>query len=247
MSDRLAFVGDVHLEPEDRLLGEFLHFLDRLGEEYGRIIFTGDLFSVWLGRRELEQPHHTTLLAKLSELRERGVVLRYIEGNHDFRIRSSHAGKLFDDVAAETLAESFGGLRILVAHGDLANSSDHRYRRWRGFARSPLIWGFFNLLPRNARIRLAEATERRMRRTNLDYKREFPEGEVLAYSASFLEAGHDLVVMGHFHEEHDLRIDKGRVIVLPEWKGSRRHLEVSAAGELLFVDYRAGGFTRAAV
>jgi UDP-2,3-diacylglucosamine hydrolase len=248
MSDRLAFVGDVHLEPADPLLGEFLQFLDRLGGESGRIIFTGDLFSVWLGRRELEQPHHAALLSKLSDLRGRGVVLHYIEGNHDFRIRSSQAGELFDDVAPETLKVSFGGLRILVSHGDLANSSDRRYRRWRSFARSELIWGFFNLLPRKARIRLAEATERRMRSTNLDYKREFPEEEVLTYSAKFLEAGHDLVVMGHFHQEHDLHIGKkGRVIVLPEWKGSRRHLEVSSAGELFFVDYRAGGFARAAV
>jgi UDP-2,3-diacylglucosamine hydrolase len=247
MSDRLAFVGDVHLEPADLLLGEFLHFLDRLGEDCGRIVFTGDLFSVWLGRRELEQSHHAALLRKLSELRERGVVASYIEGNHDFRIRSSHAGILFDDVAPETLTESFGGLRILVTHGDLANSSDRRYRRWRRFARSPLIWGFFNMLPRTTRLWLAEATERRMRSTNLDYKKEFPEGEVLAYSAPFLEAGHDLVVMGHFHEQHDLRLEKGRIIVLPEWKGSRRHLEVSAAGELFFVDYRAGDFARAAV
>jgi len=238
MSDRLAFVGDVHLEPDDPLLDPFLRFLDGLGRKCSRIIFTGDLFSVWLGRRELEQPHHVALLAKLSELRERGVALRYIEGNHDFRIGYSHAAELFDGVGPETLTESFGGLSILVAHGDLANSSDLRYRRWRGFARSWLIWRIFNVLPRKGRIRLAEATERRMRSTNLEHKREFPREEVLAYAASFLAAGHDLVVLGHFHEEHDLHLDNGRVIVLPEWKGSRRHLEVSAGGEISFVDCR---------
>jgi UDP-2,3-diacylglucosamine hydrolase len=244
MNGNLAYVGDVHLVLDDPALDQFLCFLDQLGRDCSQIVFTGDLFTVWLGRRELEQPHHKTVLSKLSELRARGVVLRYIEGNHDFRIASSPAAECFDEVCDETLSQSFGGLRILVAHGDLANSEDRRYRRWRRFARSALIWGLFNLLPKRCRIGLAEAAERRMRSTNLDHKREFPTDQVLAYAASFLEAGHDAVIMGHFHEEREFLIGgdqgPGRVVVLPEWKGSRRHLEVNAAGELKFVDYRRG-------
>jgi len=244
MSGNLAFVGDVHLVPDDPILPEFLQFLEWLGKSCSQIVFTGDLFTVWLGRRELEQPHHAAVLSKLTELRGQGVVLRYIEGNHDFRIGSSPVAEFFDEVCDETLCESFGGLRILVAHGDLANSEDRRYRMWRRFARSPLIWGVFNLLPKRCRIRLAESTERRMRSTNLYHKREFPTEQVLAYAASFLEAGHDAVIMGHFHVEREFLIDgeqgPGKVVVLPEWKGSRRHLEVNAAGELFFVDYRPG-------
>jgi len=244
MSGRLAFVGDVHLLPDDPLLEEFLRLLEGLGQSCSRIIFTGDLFNVWLGRQELEQPHHTAVLSKLSELRERGIVLRYIEGNHDFRVGSSRAAQVFDDICDETLAESFGGLSILAAHGDLANSEDRRYRRWRRFARYPLVWWLFNRLPRRARLRLAEWTERRLRSSNLEHKREFPTEQVLAYAASFLEGGHDLIVMGHFHEEREFRLPGAerpvRVVVLPEWKGSRRHLEVDGNGELSFVDHRPG-------
>ena len=131
-----------------------------------------------------------------------------------------------------------------MAHGDLANSDDRRYLRWRRFARSPLIWGLFNLLPKRIRIGLAESTEKRMRSTNLDQKREFPTAQVLAYAGSFLKAGHDVVVLGHFHEEREFMIGgdagPGRVVVLPEWKGSRRHLEVNVSGDLSFVDYRPG-------
>ena len=242
MSGNLAIVGDVHLVPDDPLLAEFLQFLDRLGQSCSSIVFTGDLFTVWLGRRELEQPHHAAVLSKLSELRAQGVALRYIEGNHDFRIGSSRSAEMFDEVCDETLSIACGGLSILVAHGDLADSSDRRYRRWRRFSRSQVIWGLFNVLPRWSRIALAEATEKRMRNTNLEHKREFPKEQVLAYAAPYLGAGHEVVVLGHFHEEHDLLIDGGggggRVVVLPEWKGSRRHLEVSAGGGLSFVDYR---------
>jgi hypothetical protein len=49
-----------------------------------------------------------------------------------------------------------------------------------------------------------------------------------------------MVILGHFHEEHDMAAGgegrSGRVIVLPEWKGSRRHLEVTETGGIAFVD-----------
>ena len=69
-----------------------------------------------------------------------------------------------------------------------------------------------------------------------------PEGgtEVRAFAGPHLAAGHDAVVLGHFHVERDL--DAGpaypgrRILVLPEWKGSRRHLRVSATGDVAFVD-----------
>ena len=50
----------------------------------------------------------------------------------------------------------------------------------------------------------------------------------------------DLVVLGHFHVEKDLVLEPpgpaGRVMVLPEWKGSRRYLRVGADGRAAFVD-----------
>jgi hypothetical protein len=62
----------------------------------------------------------------------------------------------------------------------------------------------------------------------------------LDYASRFLEAGCDMVVLGHFHIEKDLLVGSprpsGRIIVLPEWRSSRRHLEVDAGGAVTFVD-----------
>ena len=76
-----------------------------------------------------------------------------------------------------------------------------------------------------------------MRSSNLGFKREFPEQEVRAYAAPHLAAGNDVVVLGHFHVEKDLACDPaGRILVLPDWKSSRRHLEVRPGGAIRFVD-----------
>ena len=50
----LVFVGDVHLDRDDRQLQPFLAFLERLGRTSRQIVLMGDLFNLWIGRAELE-------------------------------------------------------------------------------------------------------------------------------------------------------------------------------------------------
>jgi UDP-2,3-diacylglucosamine pyrophosphatase LpxH len=118
----------------------------------------------------------------------------------------------------------------------LANREDRQYRTWRRLSRSWPIWTLFNSLPTSSRERWAGRLEARMRSTNLAFKRQFPEAEIRRYARGFFATGHDLVVLGHFHVERDIVCEGGRVVVLPEWKGSRRYLEARSDGLVGFVD-----------
>lgn len=236
----LIFIGDVHLEQGDPHLAPFLAFLGQAGRTSRRIVLMGDLFNLWIGRRELEQPHQTAVLKKLAELRAGGVVVRYLEGNRDYRIASCYAGRVLDDSTENRILERFGGLRLLAVHGDLANPHDRKYRTWRRFSRSKIVWLVFNLLPRARRLQFARRLETRLRCTNPEFKREFPEAVVRAYATSVLGPKDDALVLGHFHIEKDLASagarSRARILVLPEWKSSRRHLRVDPAGDIAFVD-----------
>jgi len=236
----LVFIGDAHLDRDDPDLEPFLRFLDRLAETSRRIVFLGDLFNLWIGRRELEQPHQTAVVEKLVELRRRGVVVRYIEGNRDYRIGPCYAGHAVDDATSEAIVETFAGRRLVVVHGDQSNPADLQYRTWRAFSRSAAVWHLFNLIPRGRRIRLSESLELRLRGSNLRFKQAFPEQAVRAYAATMLKAPGDILVLGHFHVEKDLHVGppgpEGRIMVLPEWKASRRHLRVGWDGVVEFVD-----------
>jgi len=160
--------------------------------------------------------------------------VRYVEGNRAYRV-GAYRGTAFDDVTGGGLEERFGGKSIWAVHGDLANANDRQYRAWRRLSRSAPFWAAFRLLPRGRRIRLAESLETRMRRSNLTYKRRFPEEEIRAYAAPRL-AAHDAVVLGHFHVEKRLDAPAGTIFVLPEWRESRRHLRVTPGGEMGFED-----------
>jgi UDP-2,3-diacylglucosamine hydrolase len=234
----LVFIGDVHLDRDDPDLPAFLDLLDHVGASASRVVLMGDLFNLWLGRAVPELPHQRAVIERLTALRHRGIQVRYLEGNRDYRIGPSYAGTALDEVSDGGFVETAGGRRIFAIHGDLANPTDRRYRTWRRVSRSAPVWALFRLLPPRRRLVLAERLERKLRETNLDYKRTFPEEEVRCYAAGFLRAGHDTVVLGHFHLERDLQTappaPPGRILVLPCWKDTRRHLRVTPAGDLRF-------------
>jgi len=236
----LVFIGDVHLDRDDPCLVAFLEFLERVGRTSARIVLMGDLFNLWIGGPETEQAHHVAVMDKLVALRRRGVTVRYLEGNRDYRIGRYYAGRVFDDATDRGIVENFGGRRIVDLHGDLANRAARRYRTWRRISRSAPAWMLFNLLPRSRRLRVAENLERRLRRSNPDFKADFPEAQVRDYASALLGPGDDALVLGHFHLERDLpplsEGPAGRILVLPEWKPTRRHLRVSRTGEIGFVD-----------
>jgi UDP-2,3-diacylglucosamine hydrolase len=232
-------VGDVHLDRDDPDLDAFIAYLRRLGEVAGRIVLMGDLFNLWIGAPSLEQAHHREVAACLRGLRARGTQVHYLEGNRDYRIAQAHRGEVFDEVSATGLRENWGGRFLWAAHGDLVNVSDRQYRSWRRLSRSTPAWWLFSAIPRARRFAIAESVERRMRSTNLTMKREFPEALVRAFAEPRLSAGDDAVVLGHFHAEHELTAGpggRGRIFVLPDWKGSRRHLRVTAEGVMGFED-----------
>jgi UDP-2,3-diacylglucosamine hydrolase len=237
----LVFVGDVHLDRDDADLDAFLAFLDGLRPTVGRLVFMGDLFNVWIGRRDLERPHHRAVVERLESLRRKGMVIRYIEGNRDYRIAEAHVGQALDDSTTEGIEESIGGRRLFAIHGDLANPRDRQYRTWRRVSRSRLAWWILGAVPRGRRMRFVEELEDRLRGANLDFKQEFPEADVRAYAAGFLRQGYDAVVLGHFHVEKDLEASPpsppGRILVLPEWKESGRYLRVTARGGIRFESY----------
>ena len=224
----VGFVGDAHLLPGDETTDAFVRFLAAAPSRFSRLVLVGDLFDLWLARDHLHEEHHVRVLAALRACRAQGLVVDYAVGNRDFGVESLPAAP-FNRVAT-VLLEAPHGASVpppwLAEHGDLVNESDTQYRAWRAFARSPPVLGTFLRLPAALGVPLSQRLERRMRTTNLAYKRRFPEEHVLRRaSGHFARTGARFLVLGHFHEERRLDVEDGSVLVLPDWKRARRHVE----------------------
>jgi UDP-2,3-diacylglucosamine hydrolase len=235
----IALLGDAHLREGDPEVLAFTAFLDALPKDIALLGIVGDLFSVWVGRREMTRPHHERVLAALRRAAARGVRLLYVEGNHDFFLRSLYAPDPFEAFDETAIDLRVGRTRVHLAHGDLVNRHDRQYRAWRAVSKSRPGFALFNLIPRRRRIALVDRLERSMAGTNLAFKAGFPMAEALADARPRFRDGCDTVVFGHFHEERRIAVEekerRGIVYVLPAWRDGHRYLRLSPEGESAFV------------
>ncbi len=235
----VALLGDAHLREEDTEVGAFIGFLDSLPSDIRTLAILGDLFSVWIGAPVLQRPHHRAVADALRRFRERGRVLLYVEGNHDFFLERLAGGRLFDRCVPESIDLGLAGWRAHLAHGDLVNARDRQYRAWRTLSKSRLFFSAFSLLPAGVRLSIADRLEKNLAATNRKFKSSFPLAECEAYARRRIADGADLLVFGHFHEErrldYQVRERRGTVFVLPAWRAGHRYLRIDPGAEPVFV------------
>ena len=196
----------------------FLRQLEELPERgCRRLILLGDIFQIWIADPRFEIPLVARTLEGVDRLRERGVEVDYIEGNRDFFVAEGGYAGRFDRVGLEMSAE-VDELRILALHGDGIDASDRQYALWRRVSKSPPVrWAIRSLPPRVA-AGLASRIEKRLARTNFRHRMRIPE-EVIREVARerLVEAGADLLLLGHFHEDRRWTVDSGEVRIVEAW------------------------------
>ena len=111
-----AMLSDAHLTGlGDPVQERVTTWLDGLEAEHCYVL--GDLFHFWWGFEDAVLEEYRPVLSALQRLRDRGIGLTCVRGNHDFCL-----GPFFTEVLGATVADSvqveLGGLRYLLVHGD---------------------------------------------------------------------------------------------------------------------------------
>ena len=233
----LVYVADTHLTEDDPETESFIAFLRSVGARAGTLYHLGDLFNVWFGEPKFRRPHQNRVLSVLSELSRQGVAVKFVVGNRDFGVRRNCLNDPFVEVGEDHLIESYGGRRILAAHGDEVNRDDRQYRLWKRVTRSAPVYGIFRALPGSWGMRVGESLERKLAGTNLQYKSRFPEQACRQWAGGLFRGTCDTIVLGHFHEERRLDLEEGSVFILPTWRGHHRYLTFGPDGEGRFEDF----------
>jgi UDP-2,3-diacylglucosamine hydrolase len=217
----VALVADAHLSGPGGPAGPLVSQLQALpGQGCGRLVLMGDLFQAWVGFRSFETDDVRAVVAALRALRSQGVAVEYVEGNRDFFLAGSPYADAFDRVALETAFE-VGGVRYLAVHGDGLNDRDWKYRFWRRLSKSAPVRFLVGAIPGSLANRLVHSTERKLSRTNFKHRAVLPEAAIRAYAERRLAEGHDVLLLGHFHEPRVWKVKGGEVRLLDAWFRSR--------------------------
>jgi UDP-2,3-diacylglucosamine hydrolase len=192
-------VSDAHVGVDPAGAGAeqaLLAFLD--GLRVGSLVINGDLFDFWFEWRTVIPRAGFRVLAALATLRERGIPVLWIAGNHD----CWGGDVLRRDVGVEYHVGAWDGAlagwRTHIDHGDgLRGREDRGYRAIRPILRHPLAIRAFRWLPADFASRLASGSSNASR----TYRARDKGAGLRAIAAAQLttSGAPELVIFGHSH------------------------------------------------
>jgi UDP-2,3-diacylglucosamine hydrolase len=232
-------VSDIHLgHASDETERQFISFLRALPGRASSLLINGDLFEFWFEWRTVVPRAAVRALAALMDLRDAGVPVTMLGGNHDCWGGDvlREAGVAFQ-LGAWT--GSLGGWRARVEHGDgLRDREDRGYRALRRVLRNRAAIRAFRVLHPDLASRLALGSSHASR----TYAPRDAGRGLRAVAEATLAADRDLelLVFGHSHVSALERMPSGNVyanagswldaptylvatpdrIALREWSGS---------------------------
>jgi UDP-2,3-diacylglucosamine hydrolase len=236
-------VSDTHLGVASREIERsFVSFLRGLAGEARSLVINGDLFDFWFEWKTVIPRHSFRALAALAELREAGVEVLWVAGNHD----CWGGDVLREDVGVSYIVGpwdgSIGSWKTRIEHGDgLRDKEDRGYRMIRPIMRNRFAIKAFRMLHPDWASRVAQGSSNASRTY-----RALDEGRGLRdYAAGQLTQSNDLdlLVYGHSHVPALERVDNAGVFAnAGSWLDAPTYLRVTDESvELLEWDGSAQG------
>lgn len=224
-----AFAADLHLAAAD---GEGVERATRLvdlcRERAGSLYLLGDVFDLWTSGAELELAGFRPLFQALRGARERGLSIDFLAGNRDFNFTAQDGASVGVTVqAAEELAVTLAGRRLLLLHGDQLLLDDVAYQRMKRVIRGRTL----RFLARHLPSPISLALGRRLRRYSrhvVPTKSAARLSIVPAAVRERLAAGFDALLCGHVHRLERIDFGGGKeLLVLPPFFEEARFVVVA--------------------
>lgn len=204
-------VSDTHLGvASPQIERSFVSFLRGLVGEASSLIINGDLFDFWFEWKTVIPRRSFRALAALAELKDSGVDILWVAGNHD-----CWGGEVLrEDVGVDYIVGPWegdvAGWNVRIEHGDgLRDREDRGYRMIRPIMRHPVAIKAFRMLHPDWSSRLAHGSSNASR----TYRARDEGRGLRSYAKDQLakKKDLDLLVYGHSHVPALERMESGGI------------------------------------
>ncbi|HSB05638.1 MAG TPA: UDP-2,3-diacylglucosamine diphosphatase [Thermodesulfobacteriota bacterium] len=210
-----VFVSDAHFTgQESEGMASFLRFLDAQREGTGDLVILGDLFEFLFGFKDAHHqenfpsapkpfpfPEYLPIFEGLKRLFQQGIRIKYFEGNHDFFLHSFFQDwfNMEVEVYPEGCEERLGGRRSFIAHGDLSNPMQWKYRCFRRIFKNRWMFRLIEFAgpywSRRLALKMSSKSHQRYHATH-------SQGMAAAFHSfahQKFEEGFEVVILAHSH------------------------------------------------
>ena len=217
----IYFLSDVHLGFEDRALDKkredlLLKTLDVVSEDCRTLVILGDLFDFWFEYKTVIPKIFYRTITKLYEIKQNGIEIIYLMGNHDFGHKSFFSDELGVEIIKDDVEIVFYGKRFYLSHGDGKSFYDSIYNFLKKILRNPISLYFYTKLHPDLGIKLASGSSKESRKHTSKKKYGDVEG-MEQFAGKKIEEGFDYVVMGHRHKLIMKKLGNGFYVNLGDW------------------------------
>ena len=229
--DRVVVVGDAHLGSADIRDEEAFHeLLEAVPALGNRLIVMGDLFDFWFEYQAVIPRRPFRTVTKLALLKERGVKVEMIGGNHDRWGGPFWAEDLGIPFSQDGTTTQIGERRVWIHHGDglaeqkLGGKLIHR------ITRSRITIGVFKALPPDLGFKLADRLSGGLAESNksseaLDGAAAAQEKFARAYLDQHFDV--DLILLAHTHRQKLVEVEPNRFYLnAGQWMVDRHYAVV---------------------
>ncbi len=218
---KIFFIADAHLRRRNDIgYDRLLHFLDSVMGQADHLYILGDFFDFWFSDDDTIYPDFQDVIAKLVEVKESGVCVHLLEGNHDFALRKYFGEKLSMEVIPDWAEVTLDGKKLYLAHGDLVDTEDTSYLFLRKILRSRTFNWVRERLPSSFWWKIARGSSTASKKWLSESQDRLAE-KMYAFSMRKFEEGFDAVILAHCHEPLLKNVEmggRGRVFVtLGDW------------------------------
>ena len=194
------FISDVHIAKiDDESQTSLVKFLESVKATAGSLYFLGDLFDFWYGYKSVVYHEYIPLLNKLIELKNSGVELYLLEGNHEFRFDLFFGDVLNAHVSPKFLEKEINNKKFYLTHGDSIDTIDIGHKVLNFFLKNKPVhlvvglshpgfwWRVARIVSEMSRSRLDRGSSKLFKAYESFAKKKFSEGV-------------DVAIFGHSHE-----------------------------------------------
>ncbi len=216
------FISDLHLgareiENKEQQEAYVMALFEQVEKDATHLFIVGDFFDFWYEYRTVIPKQYFPILCVLQRLREKGIEMHYLAGNHDFFLGSFFDRYLNVHTHADDFSIELQGKNFYLFHGDGLDPSDKGYRVLKRILRSRLNQKLFRLIHPDFGIRLAKLVSGTSRKYNTIDTQARSEEVYFAFARERFAEGYDYVVMGHRHNPLVHEIEGKKYVNLGDW------------------------------